>query len=259
MHQRFPVSQARVLALVLLLARAYGKEGGAGGIILVKGGTVVNHDQQMLADVLIRGGLIAEVAPGIEALASGVLQKAAGRNDFRKIPNGVNGIEERMHVTWQEMVVSGLSTPSDFVRMTSTAAAQTFNLYPRKGRVAVGSDADIAVLDPRVNHTLGVGAHHSRVDVNVYEGRVVQGKVVSTISRGRLVWHQGRLRVEAGSGRFVPRRPHGPLFQGLDEQRRRAMTFPYGPTPVARDGGGGSGGDEAAAAEQQACSAAGVL
>ncbi|GFR51732.1 hypothetical protein Agub_g14105 [Astrephomene gubernaculifera] len=184
------------------------------------------------------------------ALAAGVLQlvatdhavfnssqKAAGRHDFRRIPNGVNGIEERMHVTWQEMVVAGLATPSDFVRLTSTAAAQLFNVYPRKGRLAAGSDADVILLDPRVTHTLGVGAAHSpRMDTNVYEGKVVQGKVVTTLSRGRLVWHEGRLRVRRGSGRFVRRPPFGPLFQGLDEQERRALTLPYGPTPVPREG-----------------------
>lgn len=71
-------------------------------------------------------------------------------------------------------LLAGLSTPSDFVRMTSTAAAQIFNLYPRKGRVAAGSDADVILFDPRVDHTLGVGSHHSRMDTNVYEGKRVQ-------------------------------------------------------------------------------------
>ncbi|GIL53800.1 hypothetical protein Vafri_9445 [Volvox africanus] len=132
------------------------------------------------------------------------------------------------------MVVTGLSTPSDFVRMTSTAAAQIFNIYPRKGRVAAGSDADVIVLDPRVTHTLGVGSHHSRMDTNVYEGKQIQGKVVATISRGRLVWHQGKLNVEPNSGRFVPMPAFGPLFEGLDEQYRRRGIFPYGPTPVLR-------------------------
>jgi dihydroorotase-like cyclic amidohydrolase len=70
--------------------------------------------------------------------------------------------------------VAGLSTPSDFVRMTSTAAAQIYNVYPRKGRVAAGSDADVILLDPRPTHTLGVGQHHSRMDTNVYEGKAVQ-------------------------------------------------------------------------------------
>ncbi|EFJ48385.1 hypothetical protein VOLCADRAFT_60577, partial [Volvox carteri f. nagariensis] len=175
----------------------------------------------------------AEHGPALKkALASGVLQlvatdhavfnstqKAAGRNDFTRIPNGVNGIEERMHVTWQEMVVSGLSTPSDFVRMTSTAAAQIYNLYPRKGRVAAGSDADVILLDPRITHTLGVGSHHSRMDTNVYEGKQIQGKVVTTISRGRLVWHNGQLLgVRPGTGRFVPMPPFGPLFEVREAQ-----------------------------------------
>ncbi|GLI68276.1 hypothetical protein VaNZ11_012634 [Volvox africanus] len=191
----------------------------------------------------------AEHGPALKkALASGVLQlvatdhavfnstqKAAGRNDFTRIPNGVNGIEERLHVTWQEMVVSGLSTPSDFVRMTSTAAAQIYNIYPRKGRVAAGSDADVILLDPRVTHTLGVGSHHSRMDTNVYEGKQIQGKVVSTISRGRLVWHQGKLDVQPHTGRFVAMPAFGPLFEGLDEQYRRRGVFPYGPTPVLRE------------------------
>lgn len=192
----------------------------------------------------------SEHAPALrKALASGVLQlvatdhavfnssqKAVGRNDFRKIPNGVNGIEERMHVVWQEMVASGLSTPSDFVRMTSTAAAQIFNLYPRKGRLAAGSDADVVLLDPRVGHTLGVGSHHSRMDTNIYEGKAVQGKVTTTISRGRVMFEDGHLtdEVRPGAGRYVPMPPHGPLFHGLEQQQRRSLVFPYGPTPVLR-------------------------
>ena len=136
------------------------------------------------------------------ALASGLLhlvgtdhavfnstQKAAGRDDFRRIPNGVNGIEERMHVTWELMVNSGLMSPSDFVRVTSTAAAKIFNIYPRKGTISVGSDADVILLDPTVQHMLSAATHHSRVDMNVFEGMNITGKVVTTISRGRIVWN----------------------------------------------------------------------
>ncbi|KAG2426922.1 hypothetical protein HXX76_012708 [Chlamydomonas incerta] len=212
----------------------------------------------------------AEHAPALrKALASGLLQlvatdhavfnssqKAAGRRDFRRIPNGVNGIQERMHVVWQEMVVSGLATPSEYVRMTSTAAAQIFNIYPRKGRLAAGSDADVIILDPRVKHTLGVGASHSpRMDTNVYEGKEIQGRVVTTISRGRLVWHEGVLDVAEGSGRYVPLPAFGPLFEGMAEQARRAMQLPYGPTPVVRDSEE-AGSDEGGS---KSCSAAGVL
>lgn len=76
----------------------------------------------------------------------------------RRIPNGVNGIEERLHVVWQEMVNSGFMTPTDFVRVVSTAAAQTFNLYPRKGVLQPGSDADVVVFDPARAHTISAGA-----------------------------------------------------------------------------------------------------
>eukprot|EP00198_Chlamydomonas_reinhardtii_P010715 XP_001700052.1 predicted protein [Chlamydomonas reinhardtii] len=110
--------------------------------------------------------------------------------------------------------IAGLSSPSEYVRMTSTAAAQIFNIYPRKGRLAAGSDADVIILDPRVKHRLGVGASHSpRMDTNVYEGKEVQGRVVTTISRGRLVWHEGVLDVAEGSGRYVPLPAFGPLFE----------------------------------------------
>ena len=133
-------------------------------------------------------------------------------DDFRLIPNGVNGIEERVHVLWDEMVHSGLATPAQFVRMMSSGAARTFNIFPEKGSIRPGSDADVIVLDPTAVHTLGAGAHHSRMDTNIYEGRTVTGRVVTTVSRGRLVWHGGELRAERGSGRRIMMRPFGPLF-----------------------------------------------
>eukprot|EP00873_Tetraselmis_striata_P014482 jgi/Tetstr1/434746/TSEL_023798.t1 len=192
----------------------------------------------------------AEHRPALKkALASGVLQivatdhavfnstqKAVGRHDFRIIPNGVNGIEERMHVVWEEMVVSGLMSPSDYVRATSTAAAQAFNLYPQKGVIAVGSDADIILLDPKVDHTISAATHHSRMDTNIYEGMLIHGKVTTTISRGRLVWHDGKLDVQPGTGRYVPMEPFGPLFDGLEELDASLLkeATRYAPTPVRR-------------------------
>jgi len=192
----------------------------------------------------------AEHRPALKkALASGVLQivatdhavfnstqKAVGKNDFRIIPNGVNGIEERMHVVWEEMVVSGLMSPSDYVRATSTAAAQAFNLYPRKGVIAVGSDADIILLDPKVEHTISAATHHSRMDTNIYEGMTIHGKVTTTISRGRVVWDNGVLDVQPGTGRYVPMEPFGPLFDGLDELDASLLkeATRYAATPVRR-------------------------
>eukprot|EP00798_Chlamydomonas_sp_ICE-L_P016372 gene16372-22574_t len=143
-------------------------------------------------------------------------QKSNGRNDFRLIPNGVNGIEERMHVVWDEMVNSGLMSVQDYVRVTSTAAAQIFNVYPRKGYLAPGSDADIIVLDPNEIHTISAATHHSRMDSNVFEGRTIKGKVVVTVSRGRVLWEGGKLLATEGSSRYIPLPAFGPLYDGLD-------------------------------------------
>jgi dihydropyrimidinase len=151
-------------------------------------------------------------------------QKSAGKDDFRLIPNGVNGIEERMHVAWEELVNAGLVSPMDYVRITSTEAAKLFNVYPRKGTIAVGSDADVIVLDPTIEHTLSVSKHHSRMDTNIYEGKRIKGKVVTTVSRGRLVWHNGKLDIERGTGRYVPLAPFGSAYgSGLGHSIRTSI------------------------------------
>lgn len=164
------------------------------------------------------------------ALAGGILQvlgtdhavfnstqKAAGAHDFRLIPNGVNGIEERLHVAWEELVNSGAISPMDFVRITSTEAAKIFNIYPQKGTIAPGSDADVILLDPNVEHVISAQTHHSKMDTNVYEGKRIRGKVVTTISRGKVVWNNGRLSVSKGSGRYIPLKAYPPIFQGIEK------------------------------------------
>lgn len=95
----------------------------------------------------------------------------------RIVPNGIHGIEERLHVMWDTLVNPGLITPSDFVRLSSTEAAKVFNLYPQKGLIAPGSDADIAVIDPKKEHVLSAKTHHSALDTSVYEGMKIKGKV----------------------------------------------------------------------------------
>lgn len=137
-------------------------------------------------------------------------QKAAGRSDFRSIPNGVNGIGERMVLAWEALVASGLATPMEYVRAVSTAAAQAFNVYPRKGVLAAGSDADVVVLDPTGKTHISARTHFSKSDTNIYEGRAVTGRVVYTISRGRLLWADGALVCEPGTARFVPTPPFSP-------------------------------------------------
>jgi dihydropyrimidinase len=151
-------------------------------------------------------------------------QKAAGKADFSKIPNGTGGVEERLAVLWDEGVNSGRLTPSEFVAVTSANAAKLFNLYPRKGCVAAGADADLVVWDPSATKTLSVKTQHSLGDYNIFEGKTVTGVPSHTISQGRLVYVQGDLRVERGSGRYLKRPPFGPTFDALG--RKAALAKP---------------------------------
>ncbi len=142
-------------------------------------------------------------------------QKAMGRADFTKIPNGCGGIEERLAVVWDAGVNTGRLTPSEFVRVTSTNAAQIFGLYPRKGLVAEGSDADLVVWDPAGTKTLSVKTQRSKGDFNVFEGRTVRGVPTHTVSGGRIVFAQGDLRAERAAGRYLKRTPFNPATEAL--------------------------------------------
>ncbi|NDA64134.1 MAG: dihydropyrimidinase [Chitinophagia bacterium] len=132
-------------------------------------------------------------------------QKAVGKSDFTKIPNGCGGIEDRMTMIWDLGVNSGKLTPSEFVKVTSTNAAQIFNIYPRKGIVAIGSDADIVVWDPKATHTISAKTQFSKGDFNIFEGHTVQGVPSHTISGGNIVFKQGDLRAVMGAGKYVNR------------------------------------------------------
>jgi len=149
-------------------------------------------------------------------------QKAAGRDDFTKIPNGCAGIEDRMSLLWHYGVETGRLTPSEFVQVTSTNAARIFNLYPRKGAIEVGADADLVVWDANAAHTISAKTHHQNVDFNVFEGRTVKGIANQTIAAGKLVWNNGDLRAEKGAGRYLQRKPFAAYFEA--NQRRKAAT-----------------------------------
>jgi dihydropyrimidinase len=132
-------------------------------------------------------------------------QKAMGKDDFRKIPNGCGGVEDRMSVLWHHGVRTGRLTRSEFVSATSTAAARIFNIHPRKGAVAVGADADLVVWDPEGTRTISAATHHGKGDFSIYEGMQVTGVPAVTLSRGVVVWQGGQLRAERGAGRHVDR------------------------------------------------------
>ncbi|MBL8510381.1 MAG: dihydropyrimidinase, partial [Betaproteobacteria bacterium] len=140
-------------------------------------------------------------------------QKAMGQDSFTKIPNGCGGIEERMAVIWDRGVNTGRLTPSEFVAITSANTAKLFNLYPQKGCIAPGADADLVLWDPAGSKTLSVKTQHSKGDFNIFEGRTVQGIPSHTISQGRVVYAQGDLRAEAGRGRYLKRPAFGANFQ----------------------------------------------
>lgn len=148
-------------------------------------------------------------------------QKAMGRADFTKIPNGTGGVEDRLAVIWDAGVNTGRLTMNEFVAVTSTNAAQIFNVYPRKGSVSVGADADVVVWDPEGTRTISAKTHHQNVDFSIFEGRTVRGIPSHTVSQGRIVWCDGELRAERGAGRYIDRPPFGRPFEGMDERARR--------------------------------------
>ena len=149
-------------------------------------------------------------------------QKAAGKDDFRLIPNGTAGIENRLEVLWHHGVGTGRLTMNEFVKVTSANAAQIFNIYPRKGSVSVGADADVVVWDPEATKTISARTHHQNVDYNIFEGMTVTGCASHTISRGKVVYADGKLDVERGAGRYVDRPPFAPFYDALKIQARNA-------------------------------------
>lgn len=145
-------------------------------------------------------------------------QKAAGKDDFRITPNGTAGIENRMEVLWHHGVNTGLFNMNEFVKLTSTNAAQIFNIYPRKGTISVGADADIVVWDPEATKTISAKTHHQNIDFNIFEGMKVKGCASHTISAAKVVYANGELKVERGAGKYIERPAYASFYQGLDVQ-----------------------------------------
>ncbi len=138
--------------------------------------------------------------------------KELGKGDFSKIPNGMPGIEDRMPVMWHHGVNEGRMSANRFVEITSTNPAKIFGLYPRKGTISVGADADIVIWNPEKEHTISAATHHMRTDYNVYEGMTVKGWPERVLLRGRTLVNDNDWLGEAGQGKFLKRKPHAPVL-----------------------------------------------
>ncbi len=134
-------------------------------------------------------------------------QKDLGRGDFRKVPNGLPGVEDRMDLLHDGGVVGGKITKERWVEITSTAPAKLFGMYPRKGAVTVGADADLVIYDPNRRRVISAATHHMAVDYSCYEGRTVQGASDIVMSRGSVVVRNGAFTGRKGHGKFLKRAP----------------------------------------------------
>jgi dihydropyrimidinase len=132
-------------------------------------------------------------------------QKLMGKDDFSKIPNGHPAIENRMELLFSEGVNKGKITLNKYVEVASTNAAKIFGMFPKKGTIAVGSDADIVILDPNEVHTLSAKTHHMNVNYSGYEGWEVKGKVKTVLLRGQVAIDNNECKVAKGYGQFVKR------------------------------------------------------
>lgn len=133
-------------------------------------------------------------------------QKELGKNDFSKIPNGIPGIENRLELLFSEGVEKGRISLGRFVDVTSTNAAKIFGLFPQKGIIAEGSDADLIIFDPDHEHTISAKKHHMNCDYSPYEGFKVKGKCKTVILRGKIAVDNGKILVKKNFGQFLTRK-----------------------------------------------------
>jgi dihydropyrimidinase len=139
-------------------------------------------------------------------------QKRLGEGDFSKIPNGLPGVEHRVELMYHGAVAEERLSLERWVEVCATTPARMFGLYPRKGTIAVGSDADIVVFDPEKRHQLSAATHHMRTDYSCYEGMELSGGVDTVLSRGRIIISGNQYRGKKGDGQYLPRDLNQYLF-----------------------------------------------
>lgn len=189
----------------------YEKEGFEGAKWVMTPPLREKWNQEVLWDGLRMGHLTSVATDHCPFCFTG--QKELGRESFAKVPNGAPGIENRMSLIYNAGVRSGRISLNRFVELTSTSSAKIFGLFPKKGTIAPGSDADLVIFDPERTETIGIGnpfTHHMRVDYSAYEGFEVTGWPETVLSRGRVIVHKGTQET-TGGGQFVKRARVGEL------------------------------------------------
>ncbi|MEM7506086.1 MAG: dihydropyrimidinase [Pseudomonadota bacterium] len=158
-------------------------------------------------------------------------QKHMGDTGFPMIPNGTGGLEDRMPVLWTKGVETGRLTPNEFVAVTATNIAKVLNIYPKKGAIVEGADADVVVWDPKISKTISATTQKSIIDYNVFEGIEVTAQARYTLSRGEVIWEHGKnSQPQPGRGRFVPRPAFPAVNQALSKWKELTA-----PRKVVRD------------------------
>ncbi len=135
-------------------------------------------------------------------------QKKMGENDFSKIPNGAPGIEHRMELLYTYGVLENKISLNKFVEVTSTNPAKIFGMFPKKGAISIGSDADIVIFDPSISHIISAKTHHHKCDYSAYEGWKVKGKCKTIVLRGTIAIDNGKNLINKGFGRYIKRSPY---------------------------------------------------
>lgn len=174
--------------------------------------------QRALWDALGNGGL--QTIGSDQCSFNFIGQKELGLGDFSKIPNGGPTIEDRFTLLYSEGVRKGRLSLNKFVDVVATASAKLFGLFPRKGTIAIGSDADLVIFDPSVERTISAATHHMKVDYNAFEGMQVYGEPVSVLVRGEFVIKDGTFVGKPGSGQYVRRERFG--AQGKPPRARKS-------------------------------------
>jgi dihydropyrimidinase len=144
-------------------------------------------------------------------------QKRYGVGDFTKIPNGTGGLEDRLPVLWTKGVNTGRLTMNEFVAVTSTNIAKILNMYPKKGAIVEGADADIVVWDPKKKKKITAKKQQSIIDYNVFEGMEVEGLPRFVLTRGEVALDDGKVDAKPGHGEFVAREPHQAVNRALSK------------------------------------------